>query len=69
MANSDFNPGAQRMESRQREGGKSEKRANQKSPQQGREKKANKLEQSGLSTEQLLAMQEEAFRDAAQRHG
>ncbi|PQE07389.1 TATA-binding -associated phospho protein [Rutstroemia sp. NJR-2017a WRK4] len=35
----------------------------------GREKKANKLEQSGLSTEQLLAMQEEAFRDAAQRHG
>ena len=36
---------------------------------QGREKKANKLEQSGLSTEQLLAMQEEAFRDAAQRHG
>jgi hypothetical protein len=36
---------------------------------QGREKKANKLEQSGLTTEQLLAMQEEAFRDAAQRHG
>ncbi|KAF4633082.1 hypothetical protein G7Y89_g5037 [Cudoniella acicularis] len=35
----------------------------------GREKKANKLEQSGLSTEQLLAMQEAAFRDAAQRHG
>jgi len=35
----------------------------------GREKKTNKLEQSGLSTEQLLAMQEEAFRDAAQRHG
>ncbi|TVY90468.1 Negative cofactor 2 complex subunit beta [Lachnellula willkommii] len=35
----------------------------------GREKKVNKLEQSGLSTEQLLAMQEEAFRDAAQRHG
>lgn len=37
--------------------------------QQGREKKTNKLEQSGLTTEQLLAMQEEAFRDAAQRHG
>jgi hypothetical protein len=36
---------------------------------QGREKKTNKLEQSGLTTEQLLAMQEEAFRDAAQRHG
>jgi len=36
---------------------------------QGREKKANKLEQSGLSTEELLAIQEEAFRDAAQRHG
>ncbi|TGO08465.1 hypothetical protein BTUL_0207g00090 [Botrytis tulipae] len=35
----------------------------------GREKKANKLEQSGLTAEQLLAMQEEAFRDAAQRHG
>ncbi|ESZ90729.1 hypothetical protein SBOR_8889 [Sclerotinia borealis F-4128] len=35
----------------------------------GREKKANKLEQSGLTPEQLLAMQEEAFRDAAQRHG
>ncbi|KAL2062369.1 hypothetical protein VTL71DRAFT_6635 [Oculimacula yallundae] len=35
----------------------------------GREKKANKLEQSGLSTEQLLAMQEAAFKDAAQRHG
>ncbi|KAK2624847.1 hypothetical protein QTJ16_006040 [Diplocarpon rosae] len=26
-------------------------------------------EQSGLSTEQLLAMQEAAFKDAAQRHG
>ena len=36
---------------------------------QGREKKANKLEQSGMSTEELLALQEEAFRDAAQRHG
>ncbi|RKF75111.1 Negative cofactor 2 complex subunit beta [Golovinomyces cichoracearum] len=35
----------------------------------GREKKANKLEQSGLSTDQLLAMQEAAFRDAAKRHG
>ncbi|KAI0996322.1 hypothetical protein K3495_g11858 [Podosphaera aphanis] len=35
----------------------------------GREKKSNKLEQSGLSTDQLLAMQEAAFRDAAQRHG
>ncbi|OBT63795.1 hypothetical protein VE03_06963 [Pseudogymnoascus sp. 23342-1-I1] len=35
----------------------------------GREKKANKLEQSGLSTEQLLAMQEAAFKDAAERHG
>ncbi|RQM07122.1 hypothetical protein DH86_00003475 [Scytalidium sp. 3C] len=34
----------------------------------GREKKANKLEQSGLSTEELLALQEEEFRDAAQRH-
>jgi len=36
---------------------------------QGREKKANKLEQSGLSNEELLAMQEAAFKDAAQRHG
>ncbi|OBT57187.1 hypothetical protein VE04_02379 [Pseudogymnoascus sp. 24MN13] len=35
----------------------------------GREKKANKLEQSGLSTEQLLAMQEAAFKEAAERHG
>ncbi|KAI6251169.1 Negative cofactor 2 complex subunit beta [Erysiphe necator] len=35
----------------------------------GREKKANKLEQSGLSTDELLAMQEAAFRDAAKRHG
>jgi len=36
---------------------------------QGREKKANKLEQSGLSQEELLRMQEEAFKEAAQRHG
>lgn len=36
---------------------------------QGREKKANKLEQSGLSTEQLLAIQEAAFKEAADRHG
>ena len=36
---------------------------------QGREKKANKLESSDLTTEQLLALQEEAFREAAQRHG
>ncbi|KAN0089370.1 CBF/NF-Y family transcription factor [Hyaloscypha variabilis] len=35
----------------------------------GREKKANKLESSDLTTEQLLALQEEAFREAAQRHG
>ena len=35
---------------------------------QGREKKANKLEQSGFSTEQLLAMQEAAFKEAAERH-
>jgi histone H3/H4 len=35
----------------------------------GREKKANKLEQSGLSTEELLALQEAAFKEAAQRHG
>ncbi|KFY69571.1 hypothetical protein V496_00152 [Pseudogymnoascus sp. VKM F-4515 (FW-2607)] len=35
----------------------------------GREKKANKLEQSGLSTEQLLAIQEAAFKEAADRHG
>ncbi|KAG9242680.1 histone-fold-containing protein [Calycina marina] len=35
----------------------------------GREKKANKLEQSGLSTDQLLAMQEEAFREARERNG
>jgi down-regulator of transcription 1 len=35
---------------------------------QGREKKANKLEQSGLSTELLLEMQEREFRAAAERH-
>lgn len=35
---------------------------------QGREKKANKLEQSGLSTEQLLEIQEREFRQAAERH-
>lgn len=35
---------------------------------QGREKKANKLEQSGLSTEELLAIQEREFRQAAERH-
>jgi len=35
----------------------------------GREKKANKLEQSGLSEEELLRMQEEAFADARGRHG
>lgn len=35
---------------------------------QGREKKANKLEQSGMSTEELLALQEAAFKEAASRH-
>jgi len=35
---------------------------------QGREKKANKLEQSGMTTEQLLEIQEREFREAAGRH-
>ncbi|KUJ09241.1 histone-fold-containing protein [Mollisia scopiformis] len=35
----------------------------------GREKKANKLEQSGMTTDELLAIQEAAFKEAAQRHG
>ncbi|CCU76589.1 unnamed protein product [Blumeria hordei] len=35
----------------------------------GREKKANKMEQSGYSAEELLAMQVAAFQDAAKRHG
>ena len=34
----------------------------------GREKKANKLEQSGMSTEELLALQEAAFQEARERH-
>jgi hypothetical protein len=37
--------------------------------EQGREKKANKLEASGLSNEELLAIQEAAFAEAAGRHG
>lgn len=35
---------------------------------QGREKKANKLEKSGLTTEQLLAMQEAELAEARSRH-
>ncbi|KAI9731837.1 MAG: negative cofactor 2 transcription regulator complex subunit ncb2 [Claussenomyces sp. TS43310] len=35
----------------------------------GREKKANKLEASGMSNEELLAMQEAAFAEAKIRHG
>jgi len=34
----------------------------------GREKKANKLEQSGLSTEELLAIQEAELAEARSRH-
>jgi hypothetical protein len=35
---------------------------------QGREKKANKLEQSGLSLEELERLQQEQFAAAAARH-
>ena len=36
---------------------------------QGREKKANKFEQSGLSLEELERLQQEQFAAAAARHG
>jgi hypothetical protein len=38
------------------------------SREQGREKKANKLEQSGLSLEELERLQQEQFAAAAARH-
>jgi len=37
-------------------------------PPQGREKKANKFEQSGLSLEELERLQAEQFAAAAARH-
>ncbi len=37
-------------------------------PWQGREKKANKFEQSGMSLEELERLQQEQFADAAARH-
>lgn len=36
---------------------------------QGREKRGSKFDNGGMTDEELLRMQEEAFRDAAQRHG
>ena len=35
---------------------------------QGREKKANKFEQSGLTIEELERLQQEQFAEAASRH-
>ncbi|KAH6855206.1 histone-fold-containing protein [Chaetomium sp. MPI-CAGE-AT-0009] len=43
--------------------------AEHKEVQKGREKKANKLEQSGLSLEELERLQQEQFAAAAARHG
>ncbi|KAK4133355.1 histone-fold-containing protein [Trichocladium antarcticum] len=42
--------------------------AEHKEVQKGREKKANKLEQSGLSLEELERLQQEQFAAAAARH-
>ncbi|KAH8886849.1 histone-fold-containing protein [Thozetella sp. PMI_491] len=43
--------------------------AEHKEVQKGREKKANKFEQSGLTLEELERLQQEQFADAAARHG
>jgi len=42
--------------------------AEYKEVQKGREKKANKFEQSGMSLEELERLQQEQFADAAARH-
>ncbi|KAK0723875.1 histone-fold-containing protein [Apiosordaria backusii] len=42
--------------------------AEHKEVQKGREKKANKFEQSGLTLEELERLQQEQFADAAKRH-
>ncbi|CAP68094.1 uncharacterized protein PODANS_1_19580 [Podospora anserina S mat+] len=42
--------------------------AEHKEVQKGREKKANKFEQSGMTLEELERLQQEQFADAAKRH-